>query len=158
MTRGCATGGTPAQLFKSRSLSSQKRYGVKVVELTYDPNDPTTWKYDSPAVASGPVESRRQPKYIRRVWLSWVGAAAVLPGKALAVGLRVWFEVGCRRAERKGKFEPVPLNLSTTGLPRRTAQRALQTLAKAGLVSVEHRDGRPPLVTLIVEDDHANPV
>jgi hypothetical protein len=72
----------------------------------------------------------------------WVEAAARLPGEALAVGLVVWREAGCKN-ERT-----VPLNLSALWVPRRTAQRALQALAGAGLVSVEHRDGRPPLVTL----------
>jgi hypothetical protein len=42
----------------------------------------------------------------------------------------------------------VPLNLSALNIPLRTAQRALQALAGAGLVSVVHRAGRPPLVTL----------
>jgi hypothetical protein len=72
----------------------------------------------------------------------WIQAAAELPGKALAVGLAIWREAGCRN-ERT-----VPLNLSNQGMPRRTAQRALQSLQAAGLVSVEHRDGRPTLVTI----------
>jgi hypothetical protein len=72
----------------------------------------------------------------------WLELAAGLPGKALAVGLAVWREVGCRNQRT------VPLNLSAQRIPRRTAQRALQALAAAGLVSVTHRQGRPPLVTL----------
>jgi hypothetical protein len=72
----------------------------------------------------------------------WIEAASVLPGKALVVGLVIWREAGCRN-ERT-----VPLNLSNLKLPRRTAQRALQALETAGLVTVEHRDGRPPLVSL----------
>jgi hypothetical protein len=67
----------------------------------------------------------------------------MLPGKARVVGLAVWREAGIRN-ERT-----VPLNLSNLTIPRRTAQRALQSLVAAGLVSVEHRDGRPPLVTLL---------
>ena len=72
----------------------------------------------------------------------WLEVAGALPGKALAVGLAVWREAGCRN-ERT-----VPLNLSNLFIPRRTAQRALRALESAELVSVEHRDGRPPLVTL----------
>ncbi len=72
----------------------------------------------------------------------WVEVAATLPGKALAVALVIWREAGCRN-ERT-----VPLNLSAVRMPRRTAQRALQTLERAGLVGVAHRSGRPPLVTL----------
>ncbi len=72
----------------------------------------------------------------------WLELAAGLPGQALVVGLAIWREAGCRN-ERT-----VPLNLSAQGVPRRTACRALQALAGAGLVTVTHRDGRPPLVTL----------
>jgi hypothetical protein len=72
----------------------------------------------------------------------WVECASALPGKALAVGLAVWRDAGCRN-ERT-----VPLNLSGLLMPRRTARRALQALEAAGLVSVEHRDGRLSLVTL----------
>jgi hypothetical protein len=62
--------------------------------------------------------------------------------KALAVALVVWREAGCRN-ERT-----VPVNLSRVRMPRRTAQRSLQALEAAGLVSVEHRAGRLSLVTL----------
>ena len=76
----------------------------------------------------------------------WIELVGSLPGKALAVGLVLWREAGCRN-ERS-----VPLNLSGLPIPRRTAQRALQALETAGLVSVLDRKGRPPLVTL--RDSH----
>jgi len=72
----------------------------------------------------------------------WIEAAGALPGKALAVGLAVWQKAGVQN-ERT-----VPLNLSRLGISRCTAQRALHALEMAKLVSVEHRAGRPPLVTL----------
>ena len=73
----------------------------------------------------------------------WLLPAMALPGKALAVGLVIWREAGCRNART------VPVNLSHMAIPRRTAQRGLQALLTAGLVSVQHRDGRPTLVTLL---------
>jgi hypothetical protein len=72
----------------------------------------------------------------------WLERAGGLPGKALVVGLAIWLEAGCRN-ERT-----VPLNLSKLGMSRSTAQRGLQALCNAQLVAVEHRDGRPALVTL----------
>ena len=72
----------------------------------------------------------------------WLELAGLLSGKALAVALVVWREAGCRN-ERT-----VPVNLSAQRIPRRTVQRGLQELERSGLVSVEHRPGRPPLVTL----------
>lgn len=76
----------------------------------------------------------------------WLVAATALPGKALAVGLVIWFEAGCRNAGTV----PVNLsNLSNLGIPRRTAIRALQALSEVALVKLEHRAGRPTLVTLL---------
>ncbi len=72
----------------------------------------------------------------------WLEVAAELPGKVLAVALLLWREAGCRNART------VPLNLSAMRIPRRTAQRAMQALEDSGLVAVEHRIGRPSLVTL----------
>lgn len=77
----------------------------------------------------------------------WIELAGSLPGKALSVGLAVWREAGCRNEGT------VPLNLSNQRIPRRTAQRGLQALESAGLVSIQHRDGRPPLVTLLSVPD-----
>ncbi|MDY3563490.1 hypothetical protein R5W23_005101 [Gemmata sp. JC673] len=73
----------------------------------------------------------------------WIEAAARLPGQALAVGLVAWYEAGCR------KCAAVPLNLSRLVVPRRTAHRGLCALERAGLVSVDRRKGRPPVVTLL---------
>ncbi len=112
-----------------------------------DPFDPARLE---PAPANIPTGREKRPprhsqgeKFLKGpIPWRWVEAAGALPGKALAVGLAVWREAGCQN-ERT-----VPLNLSAMGLPRRTAQRALQTLEVAGLVSVKHRKGRPALVTL----------
>ena len=103
-----------------------------------------------PAPAHVPIGREKRPprhgpgeKFLKGpIPWQWLVRAGLLPGKALVVGLAIWREAGCRN-ERT-----VPLNLSNLSIPRRTAQRALQELADAGLVSVEHRDGRPTLVTL----------
>lgn len=73
----------------------------------------------------------------------WIECAARLPGNALVVGLAAWREAGCR------KCATVPLNLSRLVVPRKTAQRGLAELVRAGLVSVDRRKGRPALVTLL---------
>jgi hypothetical protein len=83
-------------------------------------------------------------KFIRGpIPLRWVELASALPGKALAVGLRIWYVAGCKSTRT------VPLNLSRQGLTRNAANRALLVLQHAGLVSVVSRRGRPPLVTLL---------
>lgn len=112
-----------------------------------DPFDPATLAL--PEGVAPTRKSKRPPRHRRgEMFLKgpipwqWLRQASRLPGEALWVGLSAWREAGCRKAR------VVPLNLSRLGVPRRTAQRALQTLQQAGLVAVEHRHGRPALVTL----------
>ncbi len=113
-----------------------------------DPFDPARL---TPAPAAVPTGWEKRPprhkpgeKFLKGpIPWRWVEAASRLPGKALAVGLVVWREAGCR-GERT-----VPLNVSALAVPRRTAQRGLTELERAGLVSVDRRRGRPPLVTLL---------
>ncbi len=84
----------------------------------------------------------------------WVLKAMALPGKALHVALLLWQ----RRGMAKGRA--VHLCLTTTpqsGIPTRTAQRAMAALEKAGLVQVERRPGSGLNVTILnVEDDDNN--
>ena len=112
-----------------------------------DPFDPSNLKPAPPKIPTGrekrPPRHGQGEKFLKGpIPWRWLELAGALPGKALAVGLAVWREAGCLNDRT------VPLNLSAQPMPRRTAQRALQALAAAGLVSVESRDGRPPLVTL----------
>ena len=67
----------------------------------------------------------------------------VLPGRALAVGIACWFEAGIA-----GKRE-ISVNLSRVGVERTAASRGLAALERAGLVQVERRPGRKPLVRVI---------
>ena len=114
-------------------------------------SEPFDFTRVEPAPAKIPTGREKQPprhkpgeKFLKGpIPWPWIELAGALPGKALAIGLAVWREAGCRH-ERT-----VPLNLSNQGIPRRTAQRGLQALESAGLVSIQHRDGRPPLVTLL---------
>jgi hypothetical protein len=113
-----------------------------------DPFDPSRLKPAPTTISTGrekrPPRHRPGEKFLKGPlpW-RWVEAASKLKGKALAVGLVVWREAGCR------KVRTVPLNLSALVVPRRTAQRGLIALESAGLVSVNRRKGRPPLVTLL---------
>ncbi|MEO8901138.1 MAG: hypothetical protein ABI488_05650 [Polyangiaceae bacterium] len=75
----------------------------------------------------------------------WLQAAMKLPGRALAVGVAAWLQAGLR-----GTTERLPVNLSRVGVDRSRASRGLAALERAGLVQVERRPGRPPLVTLMM--------
>lgn len=79
--------------------------------------------------------------------LRWLRQAGGLPGKALHVGIAIWFLVGLR------KSYVVALSLSAVardfGIDRATTSRGLAQLARAGLVSVERHPGRKVTVRVV---------
>jgi len=76
----------------------------------------------------------------------WVERAMTLPGKALAVGLMLWKEAGCRR-NRTVRFRLA--GAIDRGIPLDTARRGLRALAAVGLVSIRHYPGQALEVTLL---------
>jgi hypothetical protein len=118
--------------------------------------DPDPLSPDLLRIKPGPavVATRPPPRKLRHrkgkpflkgpIDWGWLEVAMALPGRALAIGLEVWREAGCRGSRT------VELNLSRppAGIPRRTAQRALYDLERAGLVTVERLPGRALVVTL----------
>lgn len=102
---------------------------------------------------SEPTRKRWQDKRKRNgerflrgpVPLVWLTQAARLTGKALTVGMAVWYLRGMRNAD------PVSLTPATWeqfGLDRFAVWRGLKQLEAAGLVTVERHRGRCPLVTI----------
>jgi len=92
---------------------------------------------------------KRGPKqdYLRgRLPLDWISAAARLPGRSLHAGLVIWILRGLRNSR--------VIALSNTesrrfGLDRNAKYRALVWLERAGLVKVERKLGRAPVVTIL---------
>jgi hypothetical protein len=83
--------------------------------------------------------------------LAWLAMAAKLPGKALHVGMLLWFLKGLRRSSVVSLTSSW---LNTFGVQRVSAYRALQALEGAGLVAVLRQRGKAPVVTLVVPSDH----
>lgn len=78
--------------------------------------------------------------------LTWLETAARLPGKSLHAGLALWYAAGLL------KSASVPLsNISGLrfGIDRNAKYRALEWLERAGLITVERKLGRAPIVTLL---------
>jgi hypothetical protein len=78
--------------------------------------------------------------------LAWLAAAGVLPGKALVIGLAVWFLCGVKRRPA------VRLTRKVTRLfrvGRKAAYRAVKRLETAGLVRVTRKRGRGPDITVL---------
>lgn len=94
-----------------------------------------------------PARPRQGEHFLKGpVPLLWLETAAKLPGKSLHAGIALWFAAGLMRSAA------VPLsNLSGLrfGLDRNSKYRALAWLERAGLIAVERKLGRSPVVTIL---------
>jgi len=79
--------------------------------------------------------------------LAWLAGAATLRGRALAIGVLVWFMVGMKRAT----VVTIPgAWLAEFGVDRFAFYRGLAALERHGLVEVDRRRGAMPRITLVV--------
>lgn len=102
------------------------------------------------------VRGNQPPRHVRGegflkgpVPLAWLEAAARLPGKSLHAGIALWYAAGILRSAN------VPLsNVSghRFGCDRNAKYRALAWLEGAGLVRVERKLGRAPVVTILAPE------
>ena len=90
---------------------------------------------------------RRCQKFLKGpVPLPWLLVASKLPGKALAVGIAIWFRSGLTGSQTISL--PSTL-LSLFGVNRHSKRRALDALEEASLIAVDRRSGRNPSITII---------
>jgi hypothetical protein len=94
----------------------------------------------------GRAARRRAGQFIKGpLPMSWIEKAAALPGKALALGLAVWFRSGITGGQ-------VVLGVSALArfsVGRKAAYAALKALEGAGLVRVARKKGGRPRITLL---------
>ncbi len=91
---------------------------------------------------------RRQARFVKGpLPVHWLRAAVDAGGKALAVGLALWFESGLT-GKRDG-LRMTPRLLNEFGVSRKAAYLALTRLESADLISVKRHRGRAPRVTII---------
>lgn len=83
------------------------------------------------------------------VLVSWLEAAARLPGKSLHVGIALWHAAGLAGTSSVSLSNVAGLRF---GLDRNAKYRALHWLEGAGLVKVRRKIGRAPVVTLLRSD------
>ncbi len=101
----------------------------------------------SSGVDEKPPRHRRGERFLKGpIPLIWLGAAAILPGRALAVALELWFWAGLKN-KRVVRISLSHLR-SAPGMSRSSASRGLGALERAGLVSVVRKPGRKPIITL----------
>jgi hypothetical protein len=106
-----------------------------------------------PGAAPGETNPRQPPRHRPGEWFlkgpipwNWLTIAAQLPGKALHLGIAIWFLSAVKRSR---VIKLSPSILATLGVSRYAAYRALLTLEKAGLILVERHLGRKSVVTLV---------
>ena len=78
--------------------------------------------------------------------LNWLTIAANQPGKALNVGLAIWFWAGVKKTKT---IRLSVADLADFGVKYDAAYRGLRWLEQAGLIGVDRRPGRKPVVTLL---------
>ena len=83
--------------------------------------------------------------------LSWLTQAGRLPGRALHVGMAIWYRCGLEKSLTVSVSSKV---LSEFGVDRFAKRRALDALAEAKLISVVHHHGRNPIATIIMPQGH----
>jgi len=95
---------------------------------------------------SGTHHSGARFLQLGRIPTTWLEKAANLPGKALAVGISIW---SLAIAVKTTTVMVTPDNVKGFGVDASAKARAITALRDAGLITVERRKGRFPIVTLV---------
>lgn len=117
-----------------------------------DPFDPERLKLPPDAVGKAkptkrlPLHKQGEHFIMGPLPLSWFAAAGKLPGRALHVGMVLWWLAGVKK-NRTVKWEPSAAE--RWGVNYQAFYRGLTALETAGLVSVERHRGRCPVVTIM---------
>src|SRR5262245_20348622 len=108
---------------------------------------------------TAPAKPRHKPSRFCKVpflrgpipW-AWLTRAMRLPGRALAVGLVLWRQVGL---DGNRTVSLSHARLQECGIDRHTARRGIRSLESAGLVAIRRRQGRCLDVTIVDIDASA---
>jgi hypothetical protein len=78
--------------------------------------------------------------------LIWLTNAAKLPGRALHVGISLWYLSGLKKTHEVKLTNVV---LAKFGVKKDAKRRGLEALEEAGLVSIKRRKNKNPIVTIL---------
>ena len=85
--------------------------------------------------------------------MPWLISAANIPGKALHIGIALWFWSGIK----KTKTFILPKNaIRGLGVSRQTCYAQLKVMEKAGLLSIESRKGKKSKITLFPDSPNGD--
>ena len=120
---------------------------------SFDPNKFRIPDSDGKQIKQAPIPEKKligktqNHKFLKGpIPLAWLIAAARLPGKTFVVGVVIWYRAGLCKAPIIKLPSTV---LSLFGINRHTKRRALESLEKASLISVDRSPGKNPTITII---------
>lgn len=93
-------------------------------------------------------KSRTVQKFVKGpIPLIWAQTAGRLPGKALQIGIALFYLTGCTK---KSTVSLTRNLLEKFGVQEKAYYRALSALEKAGLVKVDREPGKRAKVTILI--------
>jgi hypothetical protein len=102
-----------------------------------------------PIATTAASSLRRSTQYLRGpIPLAWLQAAACLPGRALHVGLALWYLIGVTGSMT---VQLSSVRMAGFGVDRSAKRRALTALVRAGLITVDQVPGCNPMITVIAD-------
>ena len=111
--------------------------------------NPTDYRWYGPLPerrVSPALSHHKQARFIKGpIPLDWIEVAAKLPGKALHVALAIRYLAGMNKLN---PFRLTHRTLMIFWVSRHAAYRALKALEEAGLINVERRPGKNPVITV----------
>ena len=112
--------------------------------LKIDPTDPKL----VPARTAGPTRPKNTPHYFVKVPIIWLQKLDAAPGQTCRLALHLLF------LHFQSRGSPITLanrTLEDRGIPGQSKRRALRDLERRGLVSVEWRMKRSPIVRVLAD-------
>ena len=136
----CRTSAHPVNLLYGSSMNSNDKQ-------TFEPD-----RFRLQLVSRRSLPATEPSRYCGRfvkgpIPLGWLHVASQCPGKALHVGIALWYLAGLNRSVDRLKCSYAVLK--EFGVNRHSAYRALRRLEAANLVKVLRGPGRCPRVSLV---------
>jgi hypothetical protein len=108
--------------------------------LRIDPSDPTL------KPASGRAGDHKARRYFVKVPVTWVQNLAGAPGQTYALALHILFQ---HFRERGAAITLANRTIERDGIPGQSKRRALRDLERRGLVRVDWRPNKSPIVRVL---------
>ena len=97
-----------------------------------------------PTLAGGAPRGKLRDGFVKGpIPLPWITRAAGLPGKALAIGVALWYWSGVKCTNKFGTSSTL---WKKFGISRQASYKGLKALEEAGLIDVERSPGKNPIV------------